>query len=214
MWPQSRQHWLWHVTSAASEPIITSPTILTSSAALTKPGAIATEEQCFAAMRAALSTDCNLWDGGEFYGSTDVNSLTMLNKYFTKYPEDADKVVLNIKGALRPGLIPDGSPHFVRQSVERCVEMLGGTAKIDMFECGRRDPNTPLETTLATLEELVQQGKIAGVALSEVNADTIRAAAKITKIVAVEIEISLFCTDPLTNGIAKACAELNIPIIA
>ncbi|KAL2047434.1 hypothetical protein ABVK25_011542 [Lepraria finkii] len=181
---------------------------------LTKPGAIATEEQCFAAMRAALSTDCNLWDGGEFYGSTDVNSLTMLNKYFTKYPEDADKVVLNIKGALRPGLIPDGSPHFVRQSVERCVEMLGGTAKIDMFECGRRDPNTPLETTLATLEELVQQGKIAGVALSEVNADTIRAAAKITKIVAVEIEISLFCTDPLTNGITKACAELNIPIIA
>ncbi|MCJ1282146.1 hypothetical protein MMC26_001469 [Xylographa opegraphella] len=92
--------------------------------------------------------------------------------------------------------------------------MLGGTAKIDMFEFGRRDPNTPLETTLATLDELVQEGKIGGVALSEVNAETIRAAAKITNIVAVEIEISLFCTDPLTNGITKACAELNIPIIA
>ena len=165
-------------------------------------------------MRAALSIDCNLWDGGEFYGSADVNSLTLLKKYFTKYPEDAHKVVLNIKGALRPGLLPDGSPCFVRQSVERCVDQLGGTAKIDMFECGRRDPNTPLEVTLATLEELVQEGKIAGVALSEVNADTIRAAAKITKIVAVEIEISLFCTDALTNGITKACAELNIPIIA
>ena len=165
-------------------------------------------------MRAALSIDCNLWDGGEFYGSTDANSLTLLKKYFTKYPEDAQKVVLNIKGALRPGLIPDGSPCFVRQSVERCVELLGGTVKIDMFECGRRDPNTPLEDTLAMLEELVQEGKIAGVALSEVNADTIRAAAKITHIVAVEIELSLFCTDPLTNGITKACAELDIPIIA
>ena len=165
-------------------------------------------------MRAALSTNCNLWNGGEFYGPPDANSLTLLKKYYTKYPEDADKVLLNIKGAIRPGLVPDGSPAFVRQSVEQCVEMLGGKGKIDMFECGRRDPNTPLETTLATLGELVKEGKIGGVALSEVNADTIRAAAKITKIVAVEVEISLFSTEPLSNGITIACAELNIPIIA
>ena len=166
-------------------------------------------------MRAALSANCNLWDGGEFYGSPDTNSLTLLNRYYTKYPEDADKIVLNIKGALQqPGMIPNGSPKFVRQSVERCVEMLGGKGKIDMFECARRDPNTPLEATLATLEELLKEGKIGGVALSEVNADTIRAAAKITKIVAVEVEISLFCTEPLFNGITSACAELNIPILA
>lgn len=83
-----------------------------------------------------------------------------------------------------------------------------------MFECGRRDPNTPLEITLGTLEELVKEGKIGGVALSEVNGDTIRAAAKITRIMAVEVEISLFSTEPLYNGIARACAELNIAIIA
>ncbi|CAD6594539.1 MAG: hypothetical protein ASARMPRED_000619 [Alectoria sarmentosa] len=141
-------------------------------------------------------------------------SLTLLNKYYAKYPEDADKVVLNIKGALRPGLIPDGSPKFVRQSAERCVEMLGGKGKIDMFECGRRDPNTPLEITIGALEELEKEGKIGGVALSEVNGDTIRAAAKITRIVAVEVEISLISTEPLYNGIARTCAELNIPIIA
>jgi pyridoxine 4-dehydrogenase len=173
------------------------------------------EEQSYAAMRAALSTGCNLWDGGEFYGpSPEVNSLSLLRGYFTKYPQDADKVVLNIKGGLRPGLIPDGSPEFVRQSVERCVKLLGGTKKIDMFECARRDPNTPLEATLATLQELVKEDKIGGIALSEVNADTIRAAARITKIVAVEVEVSLFCTDALSNGIAEACAELDIPIIA
>ena len=173
------------------------------------------EEQAFAAMRAALSAGCNLWDGGEFYGpSPEINSLTLLKKYFDKYPEDAAKVVLNIKGALRPGMVPDGSPGFVRQSVERCVELLGGNAKIDMFECARRDPNAPLETTLAALRDLVQEGKIGGIALSEVNANTIREAAKTTKIVAVEVEISLFCTDPLTNGITDACAELGIPVIA
>jgi pyridoxine 4-dehydrogenase len=52
------------------------------------------------------------------------------------------------------------------------------------------------------------------VALSEVSAATIREAAEITKIVAVEVELSLWSTEPLTNGIAKTCAELKIPIIA
>ena len=83
-----------------------------------------------------------------------------------------------------------------------------------MFECARRDLETPLEQTLVALADLVKEGKIGGVALSEVNANTIRQAAKITKIVAVEVELSLWCTDPLTNGIAAACAEFDIPIIA
>lgn len=165
-------------------------------------------------MRAALAANCNFWNGGEFYGTPETNSLTLLKKYYEKYPEDADKVVLNIKGGMHPDLRPDGRPEFVKASVARCLEMLGGRGKIDMFECARRDPAVPLAETLTALAELVNEGKIGGVALSEVNADTIREAAKITKIVAVEIELSLFCTEPLTNGIAKACAELNIPIIA
>ncbi|OCL03361.1 Aldo/keto reductase [Glonium stellatum] len=172
------------------------------------------EEQAFAAMRAALTAGCNFWNGGEFYGTPEHNSLTLLKKYYEKYPEDADKVVLNIKGATRPGLKPDGSPEYVRISVDNCLEMLGGRGKIHMFECARKDPNVPLEQTLRALAELVDEGKIGGVALSEVSADTIRKAAKITKIVVVEIELSLFCTEPLSNGITNACAELNIPILA
>ena len=165
-------------------------------------------------MRAAIASNCNLWNGGEFYGLPEHNSLTLLKKYYAKYPEDADKVVLNIKGATRTGLQPDGSPEFVKESVNHCLEMLGGKGRIDMFECARRDPDTPLAKTLGALAELVGEGKIGGVALSEVNADTIREAAQITKIVAVEVELSLWSTDPLTNGIAKTCAELKIPIIA
>ena len=165
-------------------------------------------------MRAALAANCNLWNGGEFYGTPENNSLTLLKKYYTKYPEDVDKVMLNIKGATRPNLQPDGSPEFVKKSVRQCLEMLGEHGRIDMFECARRDPNVPLEQTLGALAELVNEGKIGGVALSEVSADTIREAAKITKIVAVEVELSLWSTEPLTNGIAKACNELKIPIIA
>lgn len=122
--------------------------------------------------------------------------------------------MLNIKGACRPNLELDGSPEFVKQSVANCLQMLGEKGRIDMFECARRDPNVPLEKTLGALEEVVNEGKIGGVALSEVSAATIREAAKITKIVAVEVELSLWSTEPLTNGIAKACAELKISIIA
>lgn len=92
--------------------------------------------------------------------------------------------------------------------------MLGPRGRIDMFECARRDHSVKLEETLKTLEELVREGKIGGVALSEVSAKTIREAAAITKIVAVEVELSLFNTQPLTNGIVDACAELGIPILA
>ncbi len=181
---------------------------------LTGRSTIPSEEQAFDALRAALAADCNFWDGGDIYGTPEYNSLTLLKKYYEKYPGDADKVVLNIKGAMHPGMKPDGSPEFVKKSVTNCLEMLGGKGRIDMFECARRDPDVPLEQTLRALAELVDEGKIGGVALSEVSADTIREAAKITTIVAVEVELSLWSTEPLTNGIAKACAELKIPIIA
>ena len=98
-------------------------------AGLTWRSNIPSEEQAFAAMRAALTSGCNFWNGGEIYGKPDYNSLTLLKKYYTLYPADADKVVLNIKGAPHPGLQPDGSPEYVRESVEnyrRCWETEAG----------------------------------------------------------------------------------------
>ena len=171
------------------------------------------DEQAFAAMRAALSGGSTLWHGGTFYGPAENNSLVLLNKYYARYPEDADKVVLNIKGGLK-GHAPDGSPDYIKQEVENVLKQLNGKGKIDVFGCARRDPNTPLKDTLEALADLVKEGKIGGIALSEVNANTIKEAAAITKISMVEIELSLFSTEPLTNGITKVCAELQIPIAA
>jgi pyridoxine 4-dehydrogenase len=97
-------------------------------------------------MRASLAAGCNLWNGGEFYGKPEHNSMTLLMKYYEKYPEDADKVVLNVKGGTRSDLSPDGSPEFVKKSVENSLAMLGPRGKIDMFECA---PNVPLLETLS-----------------------------------------------------------------
>ncbi|KAK7750392.1 hypothetical protein SLS62_007691 [Diatrype stigma] len=174
------------------------------------------QEQAFEALHAAIKSGCNCWNGGESYGTPDNNSLTLLEKYFEKYPEDADKVVLNIKGGLNPTTNRwDGSIENTRRSLENSIAQLKGRKKIDMFEFARRDPNVPLEVTFGFIEqEYVKTGRIGGVALSEVRLDTIHEAMKYTKVLAVEVELSLFSTEVLENGVATACAEYGIPIIA
>jgi len=173
----------------------------------------APEEQAFKAMRASLAAGCNFWNAGEFYGTEEYNSLHLLNRYFTKYPEDASKVVLSIKGCLH-NMAPDGTPEGVKRSVENCLKVLDGKKSIDIFESARVDPKTPIETTLKALEEYVKAGKIGGIALSEVGADTLKKAVKITKIAAVEVELSLWSLDPLQNGVSVECAKNGIPIVA
>ena len=144
---------------------------------------------------------------GIHYGTPQANSLHLVKYYFEKYPEDASKVVLSIKGAYDMKTGPNGSPEGVRASVEGVVEVLGGAKTIDIFECARADPNVPIETTVKALAELVKEGKIGGIGLSEVGASTIRKAHAVHPISAVEIELSLFTPDPLKNGIADACHE-------
>ena len=53
-----------------------------------------------------------------------------------------------------------------------------------------------------------------GIACSEINSSTLREAAKAFKITSLEIELSMFRTEPLTNGLLKTCAELDIPVLA
>ncbi|KAJ5131948.1 hypothetical protein N7448_006106 [Penicillium atrosanguineum] len=173
------------------------------------------QEVCFETLNKTLELGANFWNGGELYGTPEYNSMHLLNKYFTKYPENADKVVLSVKGGLKVGQLgPDGSEENIRRSVDNCVRLLDGKKKIDIFECARQDPNFPVERTIEVLAELVKEGKIGGIGLSEVDAETIRRAAKVHPIAAVEVEMSLWSTDILENDIAKTCAELNIPVIA
>lgn len=115
-------------------------------------------------MKAALNSGCNLWNGGEFYGKPEANSLQLLNRYFTKYPEDAEKVVISIKGGLVPGQMKtDGSEKNVRRSIEECLKVLDGKKFLDIFEMARQDTSTPLEETINTMAQYVKEGKIGGI---------------------------------------------------
>ncbi|KAL1664648.1 NADP-dependent oxidoreductase domain-containing protein [Schizophyllum commune] len=178
-----------------------------------------TTEHAIECMKAALEAGANVWNGGEGYGTPERNSLHIVKAYFTKYPEDASRVVLSIKGCIKdPGLPtarPDSSPENIRRTVDWCLDVLRGTKTIDVFQPGRRDKSVPLEVSMKTLKALVDEGKIGAIGLSEVSAATIREAAQYARIDGgVEVEYSMWFTDILDNGVAKACGELDIPIIA
>ncbi|KAH0613911.1 uncharacterized protein H6S33_005797 [Morchella sextelata] len=177
------------------------------------------DEDAFPAMKAALAHGANFWNTAEFYGESTAplkptDNLSLLARYFTQYPEDADKVLLSVKGGF--DLVtwkPNGSPACIKRSVEASVAALDGKKKIDIFTLARIDKDTPIETTIAALAEYVKDGTIGGIGLSESSAATIRRAHAVHPIAAVEVEFSLWSTEILYNGIAEACAELGIPIV-
>ncbi|KAI0022244.1 NADP-dependent oxidoreductase domain-containing protein [Xylariomycetidae sp. FL0641] len=195
---------------------------------LTLPNARASEEEKIAILKTALEAGANCWNGGELYGtSLQDNSLALLNRYFQKYPEDAERVNINIKGGCRWPREVDNSPEYTAQSISNCLELLGDKGRIDMWEMARRATQAEYIASLRTINEFAEKGKIGGLALSEVgtamleavfgvyiNSNTIRQASKIRKVEGVEIELSLFFTEALTNGVCEACAELDIPIFA
>ncbi|KAI5926336.1 pyridoxal reductase [Camillea tinctor] len=174
------------------------------------------QEQAFAAMRMALKQGMNFWNGGQFYGPHEYNSLVLLERYFERYPEDADKVLLSIKGGVgAQGVAADGSPENTRKSIDSCLAQLKGRKKLDVFEFARRDQNIDMKITFDVIDkEYIQTGKLGGVSLSEVRAETIHEAVKVTKVLFVEVELSLFSTEVLENGVADACAKYGIPLIA
>lgn len=166
-------------------------------------------------MRASLKNGANFWNGGTFYGTPDYNSLVLLERYFAQYPEDADQVVLSIKGGLNANGRPDGTAEGTRYSVDGALAQLKGRKKIDLFECARRDQNVPMKETFDVLQQYIDEGKLGGISLSEVRAETIHEAVKVAKkIEAVEVELSLFSTEVLENGVAAACAQYGIPLVA
>lgn len=127
------------------------------------------------------------------YGPPEYNSLVLLERYLEKYPGDADKFVLSIKGGANPTTMKiDGTAENTRRTLDDSISQLKGRKKIDIFEFARRDQAVPMEATFRIIEsEYVQTGKIGGISLSEVRADTIHEAVRHTKVLAVENELSL-----------------------
>jgi aryl-alcohol dehydrogenase-like predicted oxidoreductase len=128
----------------------------------------------------------------------------------------------NITLATKFGIIRDsndpskrgvnGKPGYVQVSCEGSLKRLGVDV-IDLYYLHRKDPDTPIEETVGAMARLVQQGKVRGIGLSEVNADTLRKAHAVHPISALQSEYSLWTRDP-EDGILQTCQELGIAFVA
>ncbi|MEV7385599.1 aldo/keto reductase [Streptomyces sp. NPDC091215] len=105
----------------------------------------------------------------------------------------------------------DGSAEHVRSSVHGSLERLG-TDYIDLYYQHRVDPNVPIEETVGAMAELVAEGKVRHIGLSEASPETIRRAHAVHPITAVQTEYSLWSRDP-EDGVLPTCQELGIGFV-
>jgi aryl-alcohol dehydrogenase-like predicted oxidoreductase len=110
-----------------------------------------------------------------------------------------------------PGVL-DSSPANIRTAIEGSLKRLG-TDRIDLYYQHRVDPDTPIEETVGALAELVREGKVRYIGLSEAGPETLRRASAVHQITALQTEYSLWARDP-EDAILPTCRELGIGFVA
>jgi len=128
-----------------------------------------------------------------------------------------DRVIIATKfGVLRKAGDPgfsgvSGKPAYVKKACAESLQRLGVDC-IDLYYQHRPDPETPLEETIGAMAQLVTEGKVRYLGLSEVGADTIRRAHAVHPITALQSEYSLWTRDP-EGGVLGVCRELGIGFV-
>jgi aryl-alcohol dehydrogenase-like predicted oxidoreductase len=106
----------------------------------------------------------------------------------------------------------NGKPEYVRQSCEGSLRRLG-VETIDLYYQHRVDPDTPIEETVGAMAQLVKEGKVRYLGLSEASPRTLRRAVKVHPITALQTEYSLWTRDP-EDEVLPTCRELGIGFVA
>jgi aryl-alcohol dehydrogenase-like predicted oxidoreductase len=171
------------------------------------------DNESTATIHRALELGINFLDTSDVYGPHTNEELVG-----RAIKGKRDQVVLATKfGIVRDPNNPaargfNGKPEYVRQSCEASLRRLN-VDTIDLYYQHRVDPNTPIEDTVRAMAELVKEGKVRYLGLSEASVSTLRRAAKVHPIAALQTEYSLWTRDP-ENEILPTCRELGIGFVA
>ena len=167
-------------------------------------------------IRQALALGVDFIDTAQLYGPLTNESLVgravagRRDEYViaTKFNRRMDGAVPGDMSSVGP---QDGSADHVRSSIEGSLRRLR-TDYVDLYYQHRVDPNVPIEETVGAMAELVTEGKIRHIGLSEAAADTIRRANAVHPIAAVQTEYSLWSRDP-EDQVLPTCRELGIGFV-
>jgi len=171
------------------------------------------EQQSIATIHHAIEIGMNFLDTADMYGPATNEQLVG-----RAIKGRRDKVILATKFGnvrdpkTRAFLGVNGKPEYVRQACEASLKRLG-VDTIDLYYQHRVDRNTPIEDTVGAMAELVREGKVRYIGLSEASVATIRRAHKVHPITAVQTEYSLWTRDP-EDGLLEALRTLDIGFVA
>jgi aryl-alcohol dehydrogenase-like predicted oxidoreductase len=170
------------------------------------------EQEAIEVIHYALDNGVNFLDTADMYGPFTNEELVG-----KAIKGKCDQVVLATKfGNERTadgGFVGiNGKPEYVRKACEASLKRLG-VDYIDLYYQHRVDPNVPIEDTIGAMAELVAEGKVRYLGMSEAAPSTIRKAAKVHKITALQTEYSLWSREP-EGDILDMARELNIGFVA
>ena len=170
------------------------------------------DEESLATMNRALELGITFFDTADVYGPhTNEEFVGRALKRYREQVVIATKfgIVRDPERAAFRGI--NGKPDYVRTSCEGSLRRLGIDC-IDLYYQHRVDPDTPIEETVGAMAELVRQGKVRFLGLSEASAEAIRRAHAVHPITAVQSEYSLWTRDPEPE-ILPTCRELGIGFV-
>jgi aryl-alcohol dehydrogenase-like predicted oxidoreductase len=171
------------------------------------------DTESIATIHRALDLAINFFDTADMYGPYKNEELVG-----KALKGKRSQVILATKfGIVRDPEHPsargiNGKPEYVRSSCEGSLRRLGIDV-IDLYYLHRVDPNTPIEETVGAMAELVREGKVRFIGLSEAGSKTIRRAHAVHPITALQNEYSLWTRDP-EDEVLATCRELGIGLVA
>ncbi|MDQ0009539.1 aryl-alcohol dehydrogenase-like predicted oxidoreductase [Luteibacter jiangsuensis] len=175
---------------------------------------IGDEKESVATLERALELGITFWDTSDAYGphtNEELLGRTLAGRRDKVFLATKFGIVRDPNDPMKRGI--SGRPEYVRQSVEGSLRRLK-TDYIDLYYQHRVDRAVPIEETVGAMADLVKEGKVRHLGLSEASAESIRKAAKVHPITALQSEYSLWTRDPETTGTLAACRENGIALVA